>query len=199
MLEKAVADTGGAVELAKVNVDENPRIAQAFQVQSIPAVFALRDGQVVDQFIGALPEAQVSAFVQRLAPAPSEADELAAVGDEASLRRALELEPDHPGAIEALARLLIGRGEAAEALSVLGRIPETDATRVLAADARLLEAGVDVSDTGRDEIAGKLDALLEQVRDDDGARQAFVDLLEALGPSDPRTNEYRRALAARLF
>jgi putative thioredoxin len=199
MLEKAVADTDGAVELAKVNVDENPRVAQTFAVQSIPAVFAIHNGQVVDQFIGAVPEAEVTAFIQRLAPAPSEADTLVDAGDEASLRRALELEPDHAGAIEALARLLIDRGDAAEALTILGRIPETEATRLLAADARLLEAGVDVSDTGRDEIAGKLDSLLETVRDDDGARQEFVDLLEALGPSDPRTNEYRRALAARLF
>jgi putative thioredoxin len=199
MLEKAVADTNGAVALAKVNVDENPRVAQTFAVQSIPAVFAISNGQVVDQFIGALPEAQVTAFVQRLAPAPSEADNLVAAGDEASLRKALELEPDHAGAIETLARMLIDRGDAAEALTILARIPETDATRALAADARLLEAGVDVSDTGRDEIAGKLDGLLDKVRDDDSARQEFVDLLEALGPSDPRTNEYRRALAARLF
>ena len=199
MLEKAVAATGGAVELAKVNVDENPRVAQAFAVQSIPAVFAVRDGQVVDNFIGALPEAQVQAFVQGLAPQPSEADQLVAAGDEASVRRALDLEPDHPGAIEALARMLIARGEHAEALAVLARIPETEVTRALAADARLLEAGVDVSDTGREEIAAKLAALLDQVRDDDAARQEFVDLLEALGPSDPRTSEYRRALAARLF
>jgi putative thioredoxin len=199
MLEKAVADTNGAVALAKVNVDENPRVAQTFAVQSIPAVFAISNGQVVDQFIGAVPEAQVTAFVQRLAPAPSEADNLVAAGDEASLRKALELAPDHAGAIEALARLLIDRGDAAEALTILGRIPETEATRLLAADARLLEAGVDVSDTGRDEIAAKLDGLLERVQDDDAARQEFVDLLEALGPSDPRTNEYRRALAARLF
>ena len=199
MLEKAVADTDGAVALAKVNVDENPRVAQTFGVQSIPAVFAIRNGQVVDQFIGALPEAQVTAFVQGLTPALTEADVLVAAGDEASLRQALELQPDHAGAIEALARLLVGRGEPAEALSLLGRIPETDATRLLSADARLLEAGVDVSDTGRDEIAGKLDALLEKVRDDETARQEFVDLLEALGPADPRTNEYRRALATRLF
>jgi putative thioredoxin len=199
MLEKAVADTNGAVALAKVNVDENPRVAQTFAVQSIPAVFAISNGQVVDQFIGAVPEAQVTAFVQRLAPAPSEADTLVAAGDEASFRKALDVEPDHAGAIEALARLLIDRGDAAEALTILARIPETEATRALAADARLLEAGVDVSDTGRDEIVGKLDGLLDNVRDDDAARQEFVDLLEALGPSDPRTNEYRRALAARLF
>jgi putative thioredoxin len=199
MLEKAVADTGGAVALAKVNVDDNPRVAQSFAVQSIPAVFAISNGQVVDQFIGALPEAQVTAFVQGLAPAPSEADNLVTAGDEASLRRALELEPDHVGAIEALARLLIDRGDSQEALAILGRIPETDATRLLAADARLLEAGVDVSDTGRDEIAAKLDGLLDRVRGNDAARQEFVDLLEALGPSDPRTNEYRRALSTRLF
>src|SRR6516162_2572681 len=138
MLEKAVADTGGAVALAKVNVDENPRVAQTFAVQSIPAVFAISNGQVVDQFIGAVPEAQVTAFVQRLAPAPSEADNLVAAGDEASLRKALELEPGHAGAIEALARLLIDRGDTAEALTIIARIPETEATRALAADARLL-------------------------------------------------------------
>jgi len=58
---------------------------------------------------------------------------------------------------------------------------------------------VDVSDAGRDEIAGKLDELLGRVRDDDAARQEFVDLLEAMGADDPRTKDYRRALAARLF
>ena len=199
MLEKAVADTGGAVELVKVNVDENPRIAQTFAVQSIPAVFAISNGQVVDQFIGALPEAQVTAFVQRLAPVPSEADTLAAAGDEASLRRALELEPDHAAATEALARILIDRGEAADALALLQRLPETESSRALGAEARLLEAGVDVQGVGREEMQAKLDELLDRVRDDDEARQEFVDLLAAMGADDPRTNEYRRALAARLF
>jgi putative thioredoxin len=199
MLEKAVADTNGAVALAKVNVDDNPRIAQSFAVQSIPAVFAISNGQVVDQFIGAVPEAQVQAFVERLAPAPSEADNLVAAGDEASLRQALELEPGHTGAIEALARLLIDRGDAPEALTLLQRVPETEATRTLAAEARLLEAGVDLSATDGAEIEAKLNDLLERVRDDDAARQEYVDLLEAMGANDPRTNEYRRALAARLF
>ena len=200
MLEKAVADTNGAVELAKVNVDDNPRVAQTFAVQSIPAVFAISKGQVVDQFIGAVPEAQVTAFVQRLAPAPSEADTLVAAGDEASLRKALELEPDHAAAIEALARLLIDRDEAPEALALIQRVPETDATRSLAAEARLREAGVDVSESiGGAAVEGKLSELLERVRDDDAARQEYVDLLEAMGANDPRTSEYRRALAARLF
>jgi putative thioredoxin len=195
MLERAVAATDGAVELAKVNVDDNPRVAQSFQVQSIPAVFAISGGQVVDQFIGALPENQVTAFVQGLAPAPSEADLLVEKGDEASLRQALELEPDHPGATEGLARVLIDRGDAAGALAALQRLPETETGRALAAEARLLEAGVDVGDG----VEAKLDELLERVRDDDAARQEFVDLLETMGADNPRTNEYRRALSARLF
>jgi putative thioredoxin len=199
MIEKAVADTGGAVELAKVNVDDNPAVSRAFNVQSIPAVFALSHGQVVDQFIGAIPEAQITEFVQRLAPAPSEADTLAAAGDEASLRKALELEPDHVAATEGLARLLVDRGEPVEALALLQRLPETETGRVLAAEARLLEAGVDVSATGRSDIEAKLDELLDRVRDDDAARQEFVDLLEAMGPDDPSTKEYRRALTARLY
>ncbi len=199
ILEKLVEASGGAVELAKVNVDENPRVAQTFAVQSIPAVFALRDGKVVDQFIGALPEAEVAAFIGRLAPPPSETDTLVAAGDEASLRRALELEPGHGAATEALARLLIDRKEAAEALEVLARIPETPTSRALAAEARLLEGGVDVAAGSDAEVEARLTALLELVRDDEAARQEYVDLLEALGPDDPRTNSFRRALATRLF
>lgn len=199
MLERAVAETNGAVALAKVNVDENPRITQSFPSQSIPAVFAISNGQVVDQFIGAIPEAEVKAFVQRLAPAPSEADNLVAAGDEASLRQALELEPDHTGAIEALARLLIDRGDAPEALTLIQRVPENEVTRGLAAEARLRESGIDLSGTDGAGIEAKLDELLERVQGDDAARQEFVDLLETMGANDPRTNDYRRALAARLF
>jgi putative thioredoxin len=199
MLERAVAATGGAVELVKVNVDENPKVGQAFAVQSIPAVFAVVDGKVVDQFIGALPEAEVTAFVQKLAPAPSEAEMLVAAGDEASLRRALELEPGHAGATEALARVLIDRGEATEALAVLGRVPETAPGRALAAEARLLESGVNVAAAGAADVEDRLNGLLERVRDDEAARQEFVDLLETLGADDPRTNAFRRALASRLF
>jgi putative thioredoxin len=198
MLERAVAATGGAVELAKVNVDENPQISQAFGVQSIPAVFAISGGKVVDQFIGALPEAQVTAFVNKLAPAASEADQLTAAGDEASLRQALELEPGHREATEALARLLLDRGDTADALALLARIPESPNSRALAAEARLAEHGVDVSG-GAADIEDRLNGLLDQVRDDEAARQEFIDLLETLGPEDPRTNTYRRSLATRLF
>jgi putative thioredoxin len=199
MLERAVAATGGAVELAKVNIDDNPRIAQSFGVQSIPAVFAIAGGKVVDQFIGAVPEQEVTAFVQKLLPALSEADTLVAVGDEASLRQALELEAGHQGATEALARILIDRGEAADALALLARVPETPVARTLAAEARLVESGVNVLAADGAEIDTRLNELLERVRDDDSARQEFVDLLETLGPEDPRTSSFRRALAARLY
>ena len=94
ILERVVAETGGQVELAKVDIDHNPQVAASFAVQSIPAVFAISQGKVVDQFIGALPEAAVREFVARLAPSETEADRLAALGDEASLRSALDLQHD---------------------------------------------------------------------------------------------------------
>ena len=200
ILERVVAATDGAVELVKVNVDENPSVAATFQVQSIPAVFALRDRAVVDGFVGALPEASVAEFVARLAPAETEADRLVAEGvagdDESLLRKALELQPDHAGAITELAARRIRAGDPDEALALLGRIPETPETRRLAAEARLATADVDVDDEG---VEAVLDRLLERVREDDAARQEFVDLLETLGPEDPRTVRYRKALAARLF
>jgi putative thioredoxin len=196
ILESVVEATNGAVELVKVNVDENPRVSTAFQVQSIPAVFAVRDRQIIDHFIGALPEPQVAQFIARLAPAPSEADELVSLGDEVSLRRALELEPDHPEAVVALARILVADGKPSEALELLARIPETAASRVVAAEARLAVQQVEVPADGVDVL---LDALLPKVKDDAAARQEFLDLLETLGPDDPRTARYRKALSTQLF
>jgi len=194
ILENVVGATDGKVELVKVDVDANPRVASTFQVQSIPAVFALKDRQIVDSFIGALPEPAVREFVDRLAQAETEADRLVATGDEASLRQALELEPDHPGAVTALAELLVGRGDTDEALALLRRIPETAETRRVAALARV---GPDV--VGDDDMEARLDALLERVKDDDDARRQFVDLLEVLGTDDPRTATYRKRLTARLY
>jgi putative thioredoxin len=193
ILEKVVAETGGKVALAKVDVDHNPQVSAAFSVQSIPAVFAISNGQVVDSFIGALPEPAVREFVNGLAPAESEADRLAARGDEASLRQALELEHDHPVAVVALAELLAERGEGDEALALLTRVPETAESRRVAALARLGDEADDA------DVAGRLDGLLERVKDDEDARREFVDLLEMLGSDDPRTPQYRRALASRLY
>ena len=106
IIEKVVDATDGKVVLTKVNIDENPAIGQAFRVQSIPAVYAMRDGQVVDGFIGAYPEPEVQRFVTGLLPteAETEISQLVAAGDEESLRRALDLEPGNEDAIVALAR-----------------------------------------------------------------------------------------------
>ena len=193
IIERVVAATGGKVELAKVDVDANPRISQSFRVQSIPAVYAIRDRQVVDHFIGALPEAQVKAFVDRLAPPETEVDRLLKAGDEASLRRAIELEPANDKVVLALAELLVERGESEEGLRLLAKIPETAEVRRIAALARVGETAAD------DGVEAKLDALLPRVKSDDAARQEFLDVLELLGPDDPRTTAYRKALTAQLF
>jgi putative thioredoxin len=199
ILEKVVGETEG-VELVKIDVDANPRSAATFNVQSIPAVFAIRDRKVVDSFVGALPEPAVRQWVASLAPAPSEADQLVARGDESSLRRALELEPANEKALLALAKLLVtaspddARRE--EALGLLAKVPESPESRHIAALARVGSAGGEVDGGG---VEAKLDSLLERVRGDDAARQEFLDLLEILGPDDPRTAAYRKALTARLF
>ena len=200
ILEKVVAETPN-VELVKIDVDANPRSAATFQVQSIPAVYAIRDRKVVDSFVGALPESAVRQWIAGLNPAPSEVDRLIAAGDNVSLRRARELEPANEKAVLALASLLISGGDASEAereeaLSLLAKLPETPETRHLAAQARL---GAEAGEVSADGVEAKLDELLERVRGDDAARQEFVDLLEVLGPDDPRTAAYRKALTARLF
>jgi putative thioredoxin len=196
IIERVVDSTEGKVALTKINVDENPRCAQTFQVQGIPAVYAIRDRKVVDGFIGAQGEAAVQAFVDGLLPteAENEVAALLAKGDEESLRQALERDPDNGDAIVALAELLIQKGEPDEALALLARIPENAETRRVAALARVGGDGQALGDVDK-----KLDALLDRVKDDDEARQEFVDLLELLGPDDPRTGKYRKALTARLF
>jgi putative thioredoxin len=194
LIEKVVAETNGAVELAKVNVDENPQVAQAFQVQGIPAVFAIVDGQVADTFVGAQGEDFLRDFVAKLVPsaALTEVQRLVAAGDEASLRAALDLEPDNADAVVALAEVLVDAGDAEGALQILARIPDTPETRRVAALARTGGGALD-------DVEAKLDALLLRVKGDDAARQEFVDLLEVLGASDPRTAAYRRRLTSALF
>lgn len=194
ILDSVVAATDGRVELVKVDIDANPGVANAFQVQSIPAVYAMKDGKVVDGFLGAQPEWQVAEFVQRLFPTSSETEieRLLALGDEASLRSALDIEADHEGAVVALAELLAGDGRSEEALNLLERVPESAATRRVSALARTGPASEDA------DIDGRLSALLEQVKDDDAARQEFVDLLELLTDEEARAG-WRRRLSARLF
>ncbi|MCU1362097.1 MAG: putative thioredoxin, partial [Ilumatobacteraceae bacterium] len=163
-------------------------------VQSIPAVFALRDGQVVDGFVGALPEHTVQEFVDALLPT-EQAELIAALllaGDEPSLRQILTLEPGNEDAIVALGDILVEQGNGEEALALLARVPESDRTRKVAAAARLGQRPTDDFDA-------QLTSLLDLVKTDDEARQQFVDILELMGPDDPRTSQYRRQLTARLY
>ena len=194
MIEKVVDETAGRVVLVKVNVDESPQVSAAFRVQSIPAVFALKDRKVVDQFVGAIPENQIRSWVARFAPPRSEADELADLGDEASLRAALALQPDHPVAVPALAELLVLDGNGEEALALLARIPDTPDTVRIAALARV--GAVPAEDTAP--LIAELGDLLGRVRTDEDAKQRYVDVLAVLG-EDPRVPDLRRKLANALF
>ncbi len=193
LLEKVVDEYDGEVVLAKINVDENPQASQQFRVQGIPAVYGFRDGKSVDGFVGARDERGVREFVERLVPSETDNEiaRLIAAGDEASLRAALELQADHADAIVALATLLIQDDKSDEALQVLARIPETAETRRVAALAR---TGGQPAD-----IPAQLEALLPTVKDDDDARTQFLDLLEVMGPDDPRTADYRKRLTSQLF
>ncbi|MDW3212418.1 MAG: tetratricopeptide repeat protein [Ilumatobacteraceae bacterium] len=194
ILEKVVDETGGKAVLVKVDIDENPGIAQAFRVPSIPMVVGFKDGQPVDAFMGAQGEQECREFVERLLPSQEENTlvQLIEAGDEASLRQALEMDPSNEDAIVALAELLVDAGQPDEALALLARIPDSERTRVVAAKARVGIAPDDDYDM-------KLTGLLDQVKTDDEARQQFVDILELMGPHDPRTAAYRKQLTARLF
>jgi putative thioredoxin len=131
VLERLAAEHAGDFVLAKVNVDEAPAVAQAFRVQSIPAVKGFRDGALAAEFVGAQPEPAIRQFLTALLP--TEADRLArdgearlAAGDstgaEAAFRQALERDARQPHALVGLARRHGERGEVSEALSLLERV-----------------------------------------------------------------------------
>lgn len=212
-LERAATAREGRVDLAKVDVDANQGLARNFEVQGIPAVKAFRDGQVASEFTGAVPPAEVERFFDSLVP--SEADELAAQavseGDEASLRRALELDPRQSRAGTALARILLARGEADAALTVAEGFPGDFLAAGLAARARLsvngAEAELTPAFTAWDR--GDHDTALEQLQEafasaDDAdrrdlIRQAMVGIFTELGPGDPLAREHRRRLSLALY
>ena len=149
---------------------------------------------MVDTFVGAQPEPAVADFVRRNLPADSELEVASLIdfGDEVSLRRALEIKPGHVAATLALAKLLVETDRSDEGLSLLATVPDSMESRHIAALART-GAGVPA------DVEAELDDLLTKVKDDEDARQRFLDLLELLGPSDERTPKYRRRLTSALF
>ena len=206
VIEQAVADREGSVELAKVDTDANQALAASFGIQGIPAVKAFKDGRVVAEFTGAQPKPAVERFLDSLLP--SEADGLISAGDEASLRRALELEPGRPEAALPLARRLAERGEDDAALAVLDNVAGPFAADGLAArirargDARL-EAAFSALDEGDTERG--LDELIAGIREAEDAdrrdalRRIVVGVLDDLGVEHPLARQTRRKLAAALY
>ena len=196
LLEKVINAHGGKVLGVKINVDDNPGVSQAFQVQSIPMVVAFKDGQAVDGFMGAQGEPMLEDFVNRLLPTEeqNEIDSLIEAGDELSLRAALEIQSDHPEAVLALAELLVADARVDEGLAFLERIPESPESRRIAATARTSDSSGESA-----EVEAELEALLGQVKTDEDARQRFVDLLEVMGAENPQTLEWRKKLSTALF
>ncbi len=237
MLESAVQSFGGRVELAKLNTDEAPNLSYRYGIEAIPAVKAFRDGEVASEFTGALPEAQVRAFLQGLLP--SEADQLvdqaarqAYSGNNAaaeeSYRQALRLDPGHRAASVGLARLLVARQQADEALSVLDRLPgDSEGARLRAeialgraaqgVDAPSLRARIEsnprdvdalyrlaMAEAAAGEYEPALQRLLDVVRFDrsyegDAGRKAMLEIFAVLGDENPLTQTYRRRLGFLLF
>jgi putative thioredoxin len=206
VLEGEASKRAGRLELVKLDVDANPKLAQSYGIQGIPAVKAFRNGRVTAEFVGAQPAAAVARFLDSLLP--SEAEVLAQKGDEESLRRALELEPGHSEAAIHLARIVHGRGQREEALEILGNVRGSFAADGLAARIRLeLAAAPDLSsafaalDAGDNEHA--LDVLIEAIKParsgSDEIRRVVVGILDELGLDDPLATRSRTRLASALY
>jgi putative thioredoxin len=161
ILEKLEREYEGRFRLVKVNLDENPELASAFGVRSIPDVMAFRDGKPVAHFLGALPESQVRAFIEHLLPSPSELARLE--GGKANLRRALELDPRNDVARLDLAELLIEEKRADEAERLLDEVldnAELDARReALRAAAGFARGGGESEARLRERLAANPDDL----------------------------------------
>ena len=188
-LEKAVAAKKGAVRLAKVNIDENPGIAQQFRVQSIPAVFVVDQGKAFQGFQGALPESQVKAFIDELAgPAgPSDVDGLLAFAAETlasgdvggaaqAYAQALQMEPENLKAIAGLARCYLSGGDAERAKEVVAMAPADAKEPELAA----VRAALTLAEQAQGETA-PLMARLAADADDHEARFELARLLAGRG------------------
>jgi putative thioredoxin len=212
-LEAEITKRDGEVELAKLDVDANPSLAASFDIRGIPAVKAFKDGQVASEFTGAIPPAQISKWLDELAP--SKADRLVEEGDEESLRAALELDPGHTAAAAKLGRLLLERDRAQDAQELFDRFSGDFVIDGLAARARLVSGNGNGSgpsanlaeafeawDEGDHERALELlqDAFASE--DDperrDLIRKVMVAIFSELGADSELARSHRRRLAAAL-
>jgi putative thioredoxin len=194
VLEKVVRAAGGKVKLVKMNIDEHPQIAGQLGVQSIPAVFAFQRGQPVDGFMGALPESQLKAFIERLVgplgPGATEellaeADQLAAAGDmggAAELYAAiLQQEPENVAALAALVKLHVEVGDLEGAKRFLAMAPAGKENDPALAGAR---AAIELAEQA--ESLGDTADLQRRVDADPLDHQARFDLAIALNAGNRR-------------
>ncbi|MHA1536081.1 MAG: thioredoxin [Alphaproteobacteria bacterium] len=188
MLEKLVGAAGGAVRMVKIDVDANKDLAAQLRVQSIPTVFAFKDGRPVDAFTGAVPESQIKEFIKRLAgeQPPSPVDEALAMAgklleegdaDAAGNIFAQILAHDETNipALAGLVRCAIAGGRLDEARAVLAKLPpgaEKDAGIIAA------KAALELAEQGA--AAGDSDELARAVEKNPGDHQARLDLATAL-------------------
>ena len=186
-LERLVTEAKGAVRLVKVNIDENPEIAQQLRIQSIPTVYAFKRGQPVDGFMGAVPESQLRQFIEGLiGPAPAggeeaEEDALTAAADALAkhdLARAAQLfgqvlqdDPGNPRAVAGLARCYLESGDIERAKKTL-RLVRPDG----ASDESYRAVEAELSLKERAAAAGDLQKLQERVATNPADLEARFDL-----------------------
>jgi len=217
LLGRAVERHDGEVVLARVDVDQNQRLAMAFQVQGIPAVKAFAGGQLVDEFVGAQPAAVVERFVEALLP--SDADRAAAAAAELDPEQAAERwreilkdDPDNLAARAGLADLALRDGRPAEAIELLRPVETDPEVGVLVASARLAAEAADPASRFATAAAQATDGqadpalatLLAAVREGPGdtrdkARALMLDVFRLLGDGHPLTARYRKDLTRALF
>ena len=188
-LEKAVKQANGAVRMVKINIDENPEIAQQMRIQSIPAVFAFKGGRPVDGFVGAVPESQIKQFIQRLggAAGPSpvtqalEQAKAALAADDAGTASALYAqvlahEPDNIAALAGLARCYVMAGDVEQAKQILDEIPKESANDP---DVQQVRTALDLAQQAT-AASGQIKPLQDKVARDPADHQARIDLAVAL-------------------
>lgn len=190
IIEKAVRDARGAVRLVKIDIDKNQELAQQMRIQSIPAVYAFKDGRPVDGFVGALPESQVKQFVGRLVAGAAGADPIAeavalaketlTAGDTARaaniFTQVLQHEPASVDALAGLARIALTKKDYAKAKELLGQVPAEQAAHAEVAAAR---AAIELAEAG-DQAAGAIGDLTARVERDPKDHQARYELASAL-------------------
>ena len=190
LLEKAVKEANGAVRLVKINIDENPEIAQQMRIQSIPAVFAFKGGRPVDGFVGALPESQIKAFLKRLggpaAAQPSPIDlaleearaalDAGDVGTASALySQVLAREPGNAVAAAGLAKGYLAAGDAAKAKQLLDGLP---AEAQKHADVAAARAALELASQAKG--AGDVAKLMERLAANPKDHDARLELATAL-------------------